>query len=756
MNEIKQHEETELTSENSDAGGQNTTPQKHVVFLIHGIRTQAEWATRAADTLNSNPSITVVRPIKYEFFDSIRFLIPGQVFRQKPINRIKKYIQQEISGGTTKLSVIAHSFGTYIIGRILYQEPHIRLHRLILCGGILPDDFDWYRICNNQLNKDSEDWYVVNDCGMKDKWPVIAKFVTFGYGSSGRFGFGNPQVKDRYFDVGHSGFFKEEFVKKNWLPYLVGEKINEGVLDRPPTPWWLNILTILKLPYIILVMFVLSGLLAVWEFPQYQNCIQNSTWIQCLKDHDLFARVTSAPKLQATVVEDGQGQVRLTWEAGSDNGSEVLMWQYRQKVHNGEEWFDWTDISDSNSEIDKYEVSDLTPGIKYEFQLRAVNRVGNGNASNGVSATPVGVPDAPTQLKAIDDKDGKVRLEWQAGSDNGSKVEKWQFLQITDGEIRDSGWTDIPDSNSGTNKYEVSDLTLGKKYEFQMRAVNRVGDGEVSDEIYLIPIGGPDAPTQLKAKVVQDGQVRLEWQAGSDNGSEVKVWQILQKEDGEKDVSDWTDIPNSGPDTKSHEVSRLTFGKKYTFRVRAVNDAGQGGFDKSTIVAIWPVQVRITYKYEKELQVSGSHPRVSRRHSYRVGYKAPAGIEIDPNFFRIISWRPHSECQDRNTGYNIEREDSQEIRVFVYGKEEGGLFKDCGTKLTIAFRTIEELTTKWQSYDISHPLSYPDGADFVRLDLKLGIGSELTFTEENNHHGSLKLEIDKEASTFNVLLNNSN
>lgn len=267
--------------EESHASEHSQSTRRHVVFLLHGIRTQAEWMTRVADTLQSEPSISVVRPIRYEFFDIVRFLVPGHRFRQKPVDRIKRHLRDEFSQGPTDLSVISHSFGTYIIGRILDQEPDIKLHRLILCGSVLPDNFDWTRIGQQQLNPDSTGhWRAVNDCGMRDKWPVFAKFMTFGYGSSGRLGFGNSWIKDRYFDIGHSKYFDDSFVEKYWLPYLSSGNIVEGVRNRPSTSWWLSILTVLKFPYLLILFFLLVSLFLV--SPKIFECSLDQSWAQCI------------------------------------------------------------------------------------------------------------------------------------------------------------------------------------------------------------------------------------------------------------------------------------------------------------------------------------------------------------------------------------------------------------------------------------------------------------------------------------------
>ena len=235
----------------------------NAVSLIHGIRDHAEYAQRVASVLESDPHIRV-RPISYEYFDVVRFLLPFSSFRRKPVERITRLLRAELATRPDTISIIAHSFGTYIIAKILSNyEPGIIFHRLILCGSIIPDDFDWARHVHQLSLYESGGWFGINDCGMKDIWPVLAKSVTWGYGSSGRFGFGHPHVKDRFFDIGHSDFFKAEFVKDYWLPYLSNGTIVEGVLDRAPNSWWVSALTVVKLPYAALGLLLVL-VLVMW------------------------------------------------------------------------------------------------------------------------------------------------------------------------------------------------------------------------------------------------------------------------------------------------------------------------------------------------------------------------------------------------------------------------------------------------------------------------------------------------------------
>ncbi len=235
--------------------------RQHVILILHGIRTQAEWAQQTAAVLETDPHIRAY-PIRYEFFDLIRFLLPTRFLRGRPVRRFVSLLRDELSKRPEKLSVIAHSFGTYIVARTLEEEPDIHFHRLILCGSVVRDDFEWHKY-GHRLNSDRDGFHVVNDCGMHDIWPVMAKSITWGYGSSGRFGFGHPRCKDRYFNVGHSGFFGREFVRDYWLPYLSRGEIVSGILDRPVTPWFVSILTIAKLRYLAMAVIVVSLIASV-------------------------------------------------------------------------------------------------------------------------------------------------------------------------------------------------------------------------------------------------------------------------------------------------------------------------------------------------------------------------------------------------------------------------------------------------------------------------------------------------------------
>lgn len=200
---------------------------EQVVFLLHGIRTQAEWQEPIADALTRDSTIEAI-PIRYGYLDVIRFLLPFKVSRLPPVRRtatLMRDARDQRNRGRdparqVKLSVIAHSFGTYVFGSILEREPDLYFHRAILCGSILKAAFPWENYPHRFTAPIRRSRQVLNDCGYRDIWPVLAASATWGYGPSGRFGFGHPRVRDRFHQLAHSEFLSAEFAARYWLPFL--------------------------------------------------------------------------------------------------------------------------------------------------------------------------------------------------------------------------------------------------------------------------------------------------------------------------------------------------------------------------------------------------------------------------------------------------------------------------------------------------------------------------------------------------------
>ncbi len=228
----------------------------HLVVMIHGIRTEARWFDDVTAILRQEDHQLNPVSTGYEYFDVVRFLLPFRWAKRRVVERVEEKLLSVVDDpASVKVSVVAHSFGTYVLGEVLQRNPRITINRLILCGAVLPRDFGWGTLRDRLTVIDPHEYptqRLLNECGWRDTWPVFAQFMTWGYGSSGRFGFQSPLVWDRYHDLDHSGFFQEAFVRDYWCPFISEGVIKDSAGKRPPSPWWLQVLTVLKFPILLL------------------------------------------------------------------------------------------------------------------------------------------------------------------------------------------------------------------------------------------------------------------------------------------------------------------------------------------------------------------------------------------------------------------------------------------------------------------------------------------------------------------------
>jgi len=228
-----------------------TPERKELILLIHGIRTDAVWQNVVKKELSHYPNIKVVIT-GFGYFHIILFLFP-LLTRSAPVKKILQELRDAAAENQQyELSVVAHSFGTWIITRILKKHSEIRLRKLLLCGAVVPIEYKW-----NMLPR-FPSLGVLNDVGTKDIWPVLAQVFSWGYGSSGTFGFRTAKVEDRYHNLGHSDFFSEDHIRKYWVPYLVHDKIveSEWTVTRPKQLWILKVLPVIPIKTILLLGFI--------------------------------------------------------------------------------------------------------------------------------------------------------------------------------------------------------------------------------------------------------------------------------------------------------------------------------------------------------------------------------------------------------------------------------------------------------------------------------------------------------------------
>ncbi len=156
--------------------------------------------------------------------------------------------------------IFAHGFGAWLTAHALRgAKAKLKYRvRLILCGSVLSRGFFSQGLAGAAGLVD----FVVNECGLRDWWPVVAGLLVIGMGTAGRRGLVGPLgaaagIVNRYFkEAGHSGFFDTEFMTANRLPLLDGFRdlspVGGSLVPPDPGPlaWLESIATPFKIALI--------------------------------------------------------------------------------------------------------------------------------------------------------------------------------------------------------------------------------------------------------------------------------------------------------------------------------------------------------------------------------------------------------------------------------------------------------------------------------------------------------------------------
>lgn len=205
-----------------------------IVVTIHGIRTYGKWQKKITPFLAKHGLIPY--HVDFGFFHAITFFIP--FFRERKVQAVREELRGLISSsGARRVSVVAHSFGTYIALAALRQEHgELRYDRIVLTGSILPRDFDWsdlfdrkWAVAAYNVRADS-DWVV----GLADFISRrLRRLSRLEAGDSGRRKFiqNSPFLLDDELSGDHSAAHNELKFEK-WARFIAYPQLAGDVLER--------------------------------------------------------------------------------------------------------------------------------------------------------------------------------------------------------------------------------------------------------------------------------------------------------------------------------------------------------------------------------------------------------------------------------------------------------------------------------------------------------------------------------------------
>lgn len=190
-----------------------------VAISLHGIRTRGEWQKNLVPILARHQFIPYV--LDYGHFSALSLLFEENLSR-KVDWLVGQYDRIREETGCQRPSVIAHSYGTSQVVRLLQKYDHVLLDKVVLAASIAPRDTDWASL----LESRRVNW-VESDYGGKDLWPLVASRVVPHAGASGTKGFhaSHRALHQVHYPFHrHSDYFSVGHWAHNWVPTLTMHK----------------------------------------------------------------------------------------------------------------------------------------------------------------------------------------------------------------------------------------------------------------------------------------------------------------------------------------------------------------------------------------------------------------------------------------------------------------------------------------------------------------------------------------------------
>ncbi|NBD73977.1 hypothetical protein GVX82_02965, partial [Patescibacteria group bacterium] len=280
---------------------------------------------------------------------------------------------------------------------------------------------------------------------------------------------------------------------------------------------------------------------------------------------------TVPENLGATIDFSGP-EVTLTWDPSSDADSGLDRYRvfrdgtFRGSVTSGETFVDTTVALDT----------------AYVYTVSAVDRADNESAESDpllVDVTPPDTtpPTTPTGLSvdAIDEDVPEVVLSWDTATDTQSGVASYRLY-------RDGGV--IATTTAPVTSFTDTTVATETSYTYRVSALDGAGNESTLSSAVVADVPGtadvtpPTTPTGLARTINGTApSVSLTWSAATDADSGVASYQLLR--DG---------VPIATTTGTSYLDASVAFSTTYTYRVRAVDGAGNTSSSSAPVSAAIP------------------------------------------------------------------------------------------------------------------------------------------------------------------------
>uniref|UniRef100_A0A3Q3SL05 Immunoglobulin like and fibronectin type III domain containing 1, tandem duplicate 2 n=1 Tax=Mastacembelus armatus TaxID=205130 RepID=A0A3Q3SL05_9TELE len=300
------------------------------------------------------------------------------------------------------------------------------------------------------------------------------------------------------------------------------------------------------------------------------------------------------PVKNLQVIDTADGEVSLSWEEPeSDGGSKIIGYVVERRDVKRKTWTLATD----HAESPEYTVTGLQKDSMYLFRVCARNRVGSGPI-HLPSCCISDVPDAPLNVIVGNVTKFGCTVSWEPPeSDGGSPITSYII------ELRDRTsvkWSPVQVTKASELSAVINDVIENKEYIFRVKAENRAGVGKPSAASQPVKIMDPIEPPSPPQNLSWQDQnktsgIYLTWDPPRyDGGSGIRGYNVERCQRG---TDKWEPCADLVPELKC-QVTGLTEGQWYSYRVRALNRLGASGPCRATdeIQAVDPKEIRLDAK----------------------------------------------------------------------------------------------------------------------------------------------------------------
>jgi hypothetical protein len=254
---------------------------------------------------------------------------------------------------------------------------------------------------------------------------------------------------------------------------------------------------------------------------------------------------------------------RIWWDHPHNGGDDILSY----KVYRGESIYSLVEIDEIEADLSVSPVyidNDLSHGSVYYYSISALNSWGESGLSPIIPVRPFGLPSVPDVYHVARDLTS-FSVFWQPPVNDGGIPVTGYNVYYKESDLND--WTIVV---SFTHSTRIDYLTPGGEYDIRVSAFSDLGEGDLST-VKMIRVG--DVPDYVEDVTVSetDGEVVLEWSVPDDGGLDIIGYHIYLEDGG-------IPVPYSdtGPLKRSFTAGNLENGRRYSFRITAFNDEGEG------------------------------------------------------------------------------------------------------------------------------------------------------------------------------------